>query len=362
MSQHITPASASAPVFSSILDMIGNTPLLPLRKLTAHSGIPVWVKCEFMNPTGSKKDRIGIGMLEWAESQGLCKPGDTLVEPTSGNTGLGVCLAGAVKGYNVILTMPEKVSQEKQSLMRAYGARVVTAPTELAHDHPENYIALAENFAKEPNHIMLNQYANPGNPQAHFETAREIWEQTEGQLTHFVCGVGTGGTMTGAGKWLKERNPEIQLIGADPEGSIYSGDDPGTYTVEGIGYDFWPEVFEVELIDVMYRIGDAEAWYWARRMAQEEGLLVGGSSGTVLGSVIRELEHLDANSLVVMVAHDTGRNYMSKANTDFLKSRDAYIPLPGEEDGRDLTKPEEREGLGLRVLPPFRSPDAKIGH
>ncbi|MEO7995451.1 MAG: cysteine synthase family protein, partial [bacterium] len=189
----------TAPVYDSLLGAIGNTPLVPLRRLTARRAATVWVKCEFLNPTGSHKDRIGLAMLEWAEQQGLCKPGDLLVEPTSGNTGLGICLAGALKGYRVVLTMPDKVSIEKQTLMRAFGAEVVTAPTALPHDDPDNYLSVAYRIAGERGGIVLNQYENPGNPQAHYETAREIWSQTGGAITHLVLGAGTGGLVTGAG-------------------------------------------------------------------------------------------------------------------------------------------------------------------
>ncbi|HYE78489.1 MAG TPA: cysteine synthase family protein [bacterium] len=343
----------TAPIYETILGAIGNTPLVPVAKLTAHRPAKVWAKCEFLNPTGSHKDRIGIAMLEWAEEQGLCKPGDTLVEPTSGNTGLGVCLAAAVKGYRLVLTMPEKVSAEKQNLMRAYGAEVITAP-DVPHEDPRGYMFVAERLVQERGYVMLNQYANPGNPQAHFETAREIWEQTGGTITHFVAGAGTGGLITGAGKWLKERKGDIQLIGIDPEGSIYSGDEPGTYTVEGIGYDFWPPVFEPEILDRFYRISDAESWYWARRLAREEGLLVGGSTGTVFGGVIRLIDDLDADAVVVMIAHDTGRNYLSKTDLSFLRERDCYLPIPGEEGGVDLCQATARAGLGHLAEPPFR--------
>ena len=352
----------TAPVYDSLLGAVGNTPLVPLRRLTARFAPQVWVKCEFLNPTGSHKDRIGLSMLEWAEQQGLCRPGDTLVEPTSGNTGLGICLAGALKGYHVILTMPDKVSAEKRALMEAYGARVVTAPTALPHDDPGNYMAVAHRIAEEIGGIILNQYENPGNPLAHYETAREIWEQTEGGITHLVLGAGTGGLVTGAGRWFRDHNPAVKLIVGDPEGSIYSGDAPGVYTVEGIGYDFWPGVFEVELVDRIYRISDAESWYWARRLAREEGLLVGGSTGTVFAALIRLIEELPADAHVVMIAHDTGRNYLSKTNLEFLQSHHVYLPLPGEPGGVDLTEPSQRRGMGLCMRPPFREAPVGAGH
>lgn len=344
----------TAPVYESLLGAIGNTPLVPLRRLTAHHPAKVWVKCEFLNPTGSHKDRIGLAMLEWAEREGRCQPGDLLVEPTSGNTGLGICLAAALKGYRVVLTMPDKVSHEKQELMRAYGARVVTAPTALPHDHPENYMAVAERIAAEEGGLILNQYSNPGNPQAHFETAREIWEQTSGAITHLVLGAGTGGLVSGAGRWLKDRKPVLQVVVGDPEGSIYSGDEPGTYTVEGIGYDFWPAVFEAELMDRLYRIGDAESWYWARRLSREEGLMVGGSTGTVFAALIRLLDEAGPEAVVVMIAHDTGRNYLSKTAIPFLQERGIYLPLPSETNGVDLIPAANRAHLGVRVDPPFR--------
>lgn len=349
----------TAPVYDSLLGAIGNTPLVPLKRLPKGSPATIWAKCEFLNPTGSHKDRIGLAMLEWAEQEGRCKPGDLLVEPTSGNTGLGICLAGLLKGYRVVLTMPDKVSYEKRTLMEAYGARVVTAPTALPHDHPDNYMAVAERIAAEEGGLILNQYENPGNPQAHFETAREIWEQTGGSITHLILGAGTGGLITGAGRWLRERQPDLQIVVGDPQGSIYSRDEPGTYTVEGIGYDFWPGVFDVELVNRMYRIGDAESWYWARRLSREEGLLVGGSTGTVFAAAIRMIPDLTPDDCVVMIAHDTGRNYLSKTELSFLKEHDIYLPLPSEPNGVDLTQPEVLAQYGVRVDPPFR--EATVG-
>lgn len=315
-------------VTNTILESIGQTPLVRMQRLFAEfPEATVLNKLEYLNPNGSMKDRIGREMIEQAEKAGRIKPGDTLVEATSGNTGLGLAMAAAVKGYKLIIVMPMKMSEEKRRLLRSFGVELVLTPTEYGYDHPEGYLEVAKKLARErPNGHMLNQYENPGNPDAHYKyTGPEIWEQTDGKLDYFVCGMGTGGTITGTGKFLKEKNPKVQIIGADPEGSIFSGDVPRTYQVEGIGYDFWPGVFDVKLVDKMHRISDKESFHEARRMAREEGILGGGSSGTVIAAVRRLMNDLKsegklAGKTIVMMTHDSGRSYLSKLyNDDWMK-------------------------------------------
>ena len=309
-----------AGICDSITDAVGHTPLVRIQRLFAEfPDTTVLAKVEFMNPNGSMKDRIALRMIENAEAEGRIKPGDTLVEPTSGNTGLGLAMACAAKGYKLIITMPLKMSEEKRRLLRAFGAELILTPTELAHDHPDNYIEIAKKIAREqPNTHMLNQYENPGNPEAHtLTTGPEIWEQTGGKLDVFICGMGTGGTITGTARFLKEKNPNIKIVGIDPVGSIFSGGEPGQYQVEGIGYDFWPKVFEPGLVDEMIRIGDKASFAEARRIAKDEGILGGGSTGTVVAGVREYLAKPEAKGqTVVFMVHDSGKNYVSKIFND----------------------------------------------
>jgi cystathionine beta-synthase len=320
--EHKHVPSHFAGVCDAITEAIGHTPLVRLNRLFSEFlETTVLAKVEFVNPNGSMKDRIALRMIERAEQEGRIKPGDTLVEPTSGNTGLGLAMVCAAKGYKLVITMPMKMSEEKRRLIRAFGAELILAPTELAHDHPDNYIEVAKRIARErPNTHMLNQYENPGNPEAHYlTTGPEIWEQTGGQFEYFVCGMGTGGTITGTSRYLKEQNPNLKIVGADPVGSIFSGGEAGTYQVEGIGYDFWPQVFDVKLVDEMFTITDQESFAEARRIAREEGMLVGGSSGTVLSStrklLARDKELLKGKTIVLML-HDSGRSYLTKIYND----------------------------------------------
>ncbi len=309
-------------VCDSILDTVGHTPLVRLKRLFADTpDVTVLGKVEFMNPNGSMKDRIALNMIETAEKEGRIKPGDTLVEPTSGNTGLGLAMVCAAKGYKLIITMPLKMSEEKRRLLRAFGAELILTPTELAFDHPDGYIELAKRIAREqPNTHMLNQYDNPNNPAAHYaSTGPEIWEQTGGNLDYLILGMGTGGTISGTGKYLKEKKADITIIGTDPIGSIYSGGEPGQYLVEGIGYDFWPKVFNREVVDVMERVSDKDAFAAVRRLAKEEGILAGGSTGTVIAGLQQYLTKHAAEmkgKTVVMMIHDSGRSYISKIYND----------------------------------------------
>ncbi len=308
---------------NNVLEAIGHTPLVKINRLFSEfEGVTVLAKLELMNPGGSMKDRIGLNMIEQAEAEGRIKPGDTLIEPTSGNTGLGLAMAAAVKGYKMIITMPLKMSEEKRRLLRAYGAELILTPTEYAYDHPEGYIEIAKKMAAENEHIhLLNQYENPNNPGAHIKgTGPEIWEQTEGKLDYFVSGMGTGGTITGTAKYLKSQNPNVKVIGSDPEGSLYTGE-VAPYQVEGIGYDFYPDVFEPEIVDKMYRIPDKEAFNEARRLPKEEGILAGGSTGTVIAATRRLLTELQEKGelegkTIVMMVHDNGRSYLTKMYND----------------------------------------------
>jgi cystathionine beta-synthase len=317
-------------ITDTVLDNIGGTPMVRMQRLFAEfPNATVLNKLEYMNPNGSMKDRIGFEMIEQAEREGRIKPGDTLVEPTSGNTGLGLAMSAAVKGYKLIICMPMKMSEEKRRLLRAFGAELILTPTELSYDHPDSYMGVAKRLAKErPNTHMLNQYENPANPDAHYKgTGPEIWAQTGGKMDYFVCGMGTGGTISGTAKYLKEKNPNLQIIGVDPEGSIYSGDEPRTYMVEGIGYDFWPGVFNVKIVDKMYRISDKESFLEVRRMAREEGILAGGSTGTVLAGVRRLMNDLKKEGklegkTIVMMTHDSGRSYLTKIyNDEWMKEQ-----------------------------------------
>lgn len=316
--------------FNNILEIVGQTPMVKINRLFSEfDGVTVLAKLEYLNPGGSMKDRVAIKMIERAEEAGLIKPGDTLVEPTSGNTGIGLAQAAAVKGYRMVITMPEKMSEEKRRLLRSYGAELILTPTELAFDHPDNYIEVAKRMAAEdPNTHILNQYDNEGNPAAHYEgTGPEIWEQTKGKLDYFVCGMGTGGTITGIGHYLKDQNPDVGIIGIDPEGSIFSGGESKPYEVEGIGYDFFPKIFDTKVVDTMYRVNDTDSFSEARRMAKEEGIFAGGSTGTVIAGVRRLLNDLKEKGgldgkVIVMMVHDNGRSYLSKIfNDDWMEER-----------------------------------------
>ena len=317
---------------NNVLGAIGNTPLVKLNRI--FSEFPdafVLAKLETQNPGGSKKDRIGLETIRQAEAEGRIKPGDTLVEPSSGNTAIGLAQAAAVLGYNMIITMPEKMSEEKRRLIKAYGAELILAPTEYAYDHPDGYIEIAKRIARESNNTyLLNQYGNQGNPDAHFKgTAPEIWKQTDGKITHFVSGMGTGGTITGSARFFKSKNSDIQVIGTDPEGSLYTGE-VHPYQVEGIGYDFYPDVFDPDIVDTMYRISDKECFTEVRRIAKEEGILAGGSTGTVIAGVRRLLKELEEkgtikNAIIVMMIHDNGRSYLSKVYNDEWMEEKGFI-------------------------------------
>ena len=306
--------------YENVLEVVGNTPLVRLGRVERDEGIAATLlaKVEYLNPGGSVKDRPALKMLEVAEKQGLLKPGGTVVEPTSGNTGAGLALAAAVKGYRCICVMPEKASREKQDLLRAMGAEVVVTPS-APPDDPESYYRVAERLAGEiPGGYKPGQYENPANPLAHYETTGpELWRQTAGRITHFVAGMGTCGTITGTGRYLKEQNPGVKVIGVDPEGSIFS--DPEnihSYAVEGVGEDFYPENHDGSMVDGVIQVDDRESFLMTRRLMSEEGLFVGGSCGMAAVGAVRAARDLPEDAVVVVLLPDTGRNYVSKVFSD----------------------------------------------
>ena len=304
-------------VLDSFLDAVGDTPLVRLAKVARGISATVLAKLEMLNPGGSVKDRIGLRMIEAAERAGLLRPGGTIVEPTSGNTGHGLAIAAAIRGYKCIFVMPDKMSQEKISLLRAYGAEVVITPTAVPPESPESYYRVADRLTEEiPGAFQPNQYFNAENPAAHeATTGPEIWRQTDGTITAFVAGVGTGGTITGAARYLKAQNPNVLVVGADPEGSIFSGG-VHPYLTEGIGEDFWPQTFDPALVDRYIRVSDRDAFAMARRITREEGILVGGSSGTAVVAAVEVARELGPDDVVVVILPDTGRNYLSKLYSD----------------------------------------------
>ena len=324
----------------NILELIGNTPMLKLNKLTANVECTILAKLEFLNLGGSIKDRIGKSMIELAEKQGLIKPGYTIVEPTSGNTGIGLAVAAIAKGYKMVFTLPDKMSKEKIDLLKAFGAKLIITPTAVPPDHPANYVRVAERIVKEtPNSFMPNQYFNPSNPEAHFRTTGpEIWEQTEGKVDVLVATMGTGGTISGIGKYLKEKNPNIRIVGVDPEGSIYHHEFYGTkgevhpYKVEGIGEDFLPSTLNLKIMDEIITVTDKEAFLTARELAQKEGIFAGGSAGAAVFAALKVARKLKKDQTIVVILPDTGRNYLNKIYSDewmiengFLEGKDEEI-------------------------------------
>ncbi len=302
----------------TILQSIGRTPLVRLRRMAEGLLPSVCVKVEAMNPGGSVKDRVGLSMINEAERRGWLRAGGTIIEATAGNTGVGLAMAASVKGYRCIFVLPDKMSAEKISLLKAYGAEVVITATNVAPDSPDSYNGVAERLAREiPGAWRPNQFANLANPEVHYRTTgREIWEQTEGRITAFVAGVGTGGTISGVGRYLKEQNPDVKIVGADPAGSVLSGDTPAPWKVEGIGEDFVPKTLNSQMVDEWIRVSDAESFHAARSLARREGILVGGSSGTAVAAALRYARPLGRDQLIVALCADTGRNYLSKLFDD----------------------------------------------
>ncbi|MFO0956645.1 MAG: cysteine synthase family protein [Isosphaeraceae bacterium] len=304
-------------IAATVLDAVGCTPMIALNRIAEGLSARVLVKLESANPGGSIKDRVGIAMVEEGERRGWLRPGGTIIEATAGNTGVGLAMAAAVKGYRCIFVLPDKMSGEKIRLLKAYGAEIVVTPTSVPPDSPESYNGVADRLAREiPGAWRPNQFANLANPEVHYQTTGpEIWEQTAGAITAFVAGAGTGGTISGVGRYLKEQNPEVKVIGADPEGSVLSGDSPKPWKVEGIGEDFVPRTLNAHVVDEWVRVGDMESFRVARELARREGLLVGGSSGTAVAAALRYARRLGPDDMVVALCADTGRNYLSKFYT-----------------------------------------------
>jgi cystathionine beta-synthase len=324
-------------IADSLLDLVGNTPLVRLGRVGADVACDLVAKVELLNPGGSVKDRPAIAMIDEAERQGVLQPGGTIVEPTSGNTGVGLAIVAAQRGYRCVFVMSDKMSDEKVALLRAYGAEVVVCPTAVPPEHPDSYYSVADRLTSEiPGAYRPNQYYNQANPAEHERsTGPEIWRQTAGRITHFVAGVGTGGTITGVARYLKAQNPDVQIIGADPEGSVYSGGTGRPYLVEGVGEDFWPPTYDPALVDRTVMVSDADSFAAARRVTQEEGLLIGGSGGTAVHAALVVGAGLGPEHLVVVLLPDSGRGYLSKVFNDEWMTRFGFLraadgPLAGD--------------------------------
>lgn len=321
--------------YKNILQTIGNTPVVEIKKLNPNSKVTLLAKLEFMNPGGSVKDRIGITMIKKAEKQGKLKKGGTIVEPTSGNTGVGLAMVAALRGYRMIFVMPDKMSDEKRSLLRAYGAKVIITPTKVSPDDPRSYYKVAKKLTKKiKGAYNPDQYSNPDNPESHYKTTGpEIWKQTQGQVTHVVIGAGTGGTISGVGKFLKEKNPRIKVIAADPKGSIYAHYSKTqkikkvltSYKVEGVGEDFLPKTIDFRYIDKVITVSDKQAFLATRELARKEGILAGGSSGMAFYAAQKLVKNLDSKAVVVVVFPDSGRSYLSKIFNDQWMRNNKFI-------------------------------------
>ena len=315
----------------TVLDLVGNTPLVKLNKVTEGIAATVLAKIEYVNPGGSSKDRIASRIVDAAEREGKLKPGGTIVEPTSGNTGIGLALVAQQRGYRCVFVCPDKVSEDKINTLKAYGAEVVVTPTSVAPESPDSYYSVSDRLAREiPGAFKPDQYSNPNGPLSHYETTGpEIWRDTEGKVTHYVAGVGTGGTISGAGKYLKEQNPNVVRIGADPEGSVYSGGTGRPYLVEGVGEDFWPTAYDPTVVDEIIASSDAESFEITRRLAREEGLLVGGSSGLAVSAALKAAKDLPADAVVVVLLPDGGRGYLGKVFNDKWMRSYGFLPPEG---------------------------------
>ena len=320
-------------IYENLLDGLGGTPLMRLSRVGKGLSCEFVGKLELLNPGGSVKDRIGIRMIEEAERTGKLRPGGTIVEPTSGNTGIGLAIAAAIKGYRCIFTMPDKMSQEKISTLRAYGAEVVITPTAVSPESPESYYRVADRLTEEiPGAFQPNQYHNQANPEAHYHsTGPELWEQTEGRITHLVVSVGTGGTVTGSGRYLKEKNPAIQIVGADPDGSIFSGGEPHPYLVEGIGKEAWPDTLDRSVVDRWVTVSDRDSFLTARRITREEGILAGGSCGTAVWAALEVARELGPDDFVVVILPDSGKSYLSKIYNEAWMLDHGFVDRPGTE-------------------------------
>jgi cystathionine beta-synthase len=312
--------------YDNVVEIIGNTPLVRLNSVTDGIAATVLAKVEYFNPGGSVKDRIALRMVEDAEKSGLLQPGGTIVEPTSGNTGVGLALVAQRRGYRCVFVCPDKVSEDKQNVLRAYGAEVVVCPTAVAPEDPRSYYSVSDRLSREiPGAWKPDQYSNPANPRSHYEeTGPEIWEQTAGRITHFVAGVGTGGTISGVGRYLKEQGG-VRIVGADPEGSVYSGGTGRPYLVEGVGEDFWPKTYDPTICDEIVRVSDSDSFEMTRRLAREEGLLVGGSCGMAVVAALDVARRANPDDVVVVLLPDGGRGYLSKIFNDAWMARYGFL-------------------------------------
>ncbi|HAV76313.1 MAG TPA: pyridoxal-5'-phosphate-dependent protein subunit beta, partial [Anaerolineae bacterium] len=358
------PISLEKRVYDNVLGAMGNTPLVRLNRIGRDLPVPLYAKLELMNPGGSVKDRVGAYIIEQAEKRGELKPGGTIVEATSGNTGVGLAIAAALKGYKTIFVMPDKMSNEKILLLRAYGAKVVITPTAVGPEDPRSYYEVAKKFAREtPNAILANQYHNPDNPKTHeISTGPELWEQTAGKLTDVIIGIGTGGTISGVGRYLKSKNPKIQIVGIDIEGSILTeiwenngkiptGAYPKTYKVEGIGEDFLPGAMDITVVDAIERAGDRESFLWARQLVKQEGIFAGGSSGSAIAGAIKYCRKLPAGRIPVVILPDAGSRYLSKFYDDKWMREFGFLSMEfGEMSLGDLLMAKPDKTIHMAAL------------
>jgi cystathionine beta-synthase len=351
--ERITDSGPPIEAADSLVDLVGRTPLVRLDRVARDISAQLFAKLEYLNPGGSIKDRPALTMIDAAEREGKLRPGGTIVEPTSGNTGVGLAIVAARRGYHCIFTMPDKIAHEKVALLRAYGAEVVVCPTAVDPEHPDSYYSVANRLTEStPGAFMPNQYANPNNPRAHeLTTGPEIWEQTNGRITHLVASIGTGGTISGLGRYLKAKNPDIKIIGADPEGSVYSGGSGRPYLVEGIGEDFWPTTYDREIADRVVMVSDRDSFLTARRVTREEGILVGGSCGTAVWAALEVGRDLASDAVIVVILPDSGRGYLSKVYDDGWMSDHGF--LRANSPGGDTVEAVLANKASGAALPPL---------
>jgi len=351
---------------NNILEAVGNTPMIRLNRLSKDFPAEVYVKADYLNPGGSVKDRIGMWMIDEAERKGLLKPGGTIIEGTSGNTGMGLALVAVTRGYKVVFTINDKQSREKIDLLKAFGAEVIVCPTAVEPEDPRSYYSVAKKLAKEiPNSYYPNQYENPMNPEAHYRTTGpEIWSDTEGKITHFVCGMGTGGTISGVGKFLKEQNPKVQIIGVDPIGSLYyefvktgKVGKALTYVVEGIGEDFFPTTMNLKIVDDVVQVNDEECFVWARRLAKQEGIFTGGSGGGCVSGALRVAKNCKKGDVLVAFLPDSGSRYLSKIFNDGWMSEHGYVDAEVAMSAADVIRGKRQNGKKreLIVVRPYQT-------